>query len=682
MGDVGDGDAVFVGRYHCLERLSIGPIGERWRAKLYGLGGFEKEVSIVRVHPALSDDLTLRARLIRAVSHAAQVPIDGLVRVHDVGVDGDRLHLVAEAIRGLPLDEMRERLYARGRRIPLELVLRILRDLAWTMAQAHARTEVGPLGLCHLAITESLIVIDPEGRPRLLDGGLIPALVRPGWLAAPPPGIDLRALAPEVAAGAWFDARSDVFSIGRLGQRLCAPVRPSPIGRRGAFDWADGDDEDTVERAAAALGRIVDRACADDPEARHPSMGALLADLDGLFEAARPRVVLEGVVPDEEEMVREGGAAALVARREGPRITLTVMGESTARTALGALVMAAARAESSLDERASEVLGPDLPELDEVEALEEVCDDGAGGADGDRAVDEAHLPSAEPLESQITNRVPLPEQHSLMVSLPATLPPPPTLPLTALRDPVRARLGGLARALGVIALLGLVSGSLVAALVMLWRVRGGAEAARPSGAAADRGALHRRAPSATEHEGAPAPPESPVPPLPPPPPTPPTATTPTVTTPSVRVQIATDPPGALVIIDGVARGRTPTALGLAPGAHRMALLLDGYELAREPLGIDAARTVVRVLSPVRMPSALVGRGGLKVRCKLTAGLPLRIFVDDVDTGRDCPNDQRIPLVPGRHHVGLYLPDRDELIAVKKIADIPSSGRTARLYLTY
>jgi len=659
MVDVVDGDAVFVGRYHCLERLGIGPVGERWRAKLYGLGGFEKEVSIVRVHPALSDDPALRPRLIRAVSHAAQVPLDGLVRVHDVGVDGDRLHLVAEAIRGLPLDEMRERLYARGRRIPLELVLRILRDITWTMAQAHARTEAGPLGLCHLAITEAAIVIDPDGRPRLLDAGLIPSLVRPGWLAAPPPGLDLRALAPEVAGGAWYDARSDVFAIGRLGQRLCAPVRPSPIGPRGAFDarGADPDeDEDTDDRAAAtaALGRIVDRACAHDPDARHPSMGALLAELDGLFEAARPRVVVEGVVSHEGEGEGEGEgdegegdgdrATALVERREAPRIQLTVMGELTARMSLGALVSAA---------RAPRLgLAPDVPELDDADALLEEAP--AGDASG----------LAEPLESQITNRVPLPEQQSLMASLPSTLPPPPTLPLTALRDPVRARFGVWARALAIGASGLVVVGALVFGLVLAWRGRGGAEAARPSAVAPDRGALGKRAPAPSVEQ-----PEA-------------AAVAPRSADGATRVQISTDPPGALVIVDGVARGRTPTALGLATGAHRLALLLDGYELVREPLHVDGKRTVVRVLQPARLPGALVGHGGLKVRCKLTAGLPLRIFVDDADTGRDCPNDERIPLVPGRHHLGLYLPDRDELIAVKKPADVRSDGRTSRLYLTY
>jgi hypothetical protein len=98
--------------------------------------------------------------------------------------------------------------------------------------------------------------------------------------------------------------------------------------------------------------------------------------------------------------------------------------------------------------------------------------------------------------------------------------------------------------------------------------------------------------------------------------------------------------------------------------------------------IDGARTVVRVLRPARLPAAIVGAGGLKVRCERAAGLPLRVFVDDIDTGRDCPNEERIPLTPGRHSVALYLPDRDELVGISTPVDIPPSGKPARLWVDY
>jgi hypothetical protein len=48
---------------------------------------------------------------------------------------------------------------------------------------------------------------------------------------------------------------------------------------------------------------------------------------------------------------------------------------------------------------------------------------------------------------------------------------------------------------------------------------------------------------------------------------------------------------------------------------------------------------------------------LKVRCR-TLG-ELRIFVDGADTGRQCPNEERISVAPGSHTVGLFSPRTGE-----------------------
>ncbi len=50
----------FLGRYHCVERLGDAPLGDVWRAKVYGLGGFEKEFAITQLSVALSDDAARR----------------------------------------------------------------------------------------------------------------------------------------------------------------------------------------------------------------------------------------------------------------------------------------------------------------------------------------------------------------------------------------------------------------------------------------------------------------------------------------------------------------------------------------------------------------------------------------------------------------------------------------------
>jgi hypothetical protein len=73
-----------------------------------------------------------------------------------------------------------------------------------------------------------------------------------------------------------------------------------------------------------------------------------------------------------------------------------------------------------------------------------------------------------------------------------------------------------------------------------------------------------------------------------------------------------------------------------------------------------------------------GAAGLKVRCKSKG--ELRIFVDDIDTGRQCPNDVRINVAPGEHKVGLYNPTTDKLI--ETTATVEDGESSTRLYLKH
>jgi eukaryotic-like serine/threonine-protein kinase len=66
--------------------------------------------------------------------------------------------------------------------------------------------------------------------------------------------------------------------------------------------------------------------------------------------------------------------------------------------------------------------------------------------------------------------------------------------------------------------------------------------------------------------------------------------------------VSTVPPGAMLTVDGKARGRTPrTVEGLEPGEHQLAAALEGYQAASRKFSLAAAgeRVVIEVaLSPV------------------------------------------------------------------------------------
>ncbi|HEX9102614.1 MAG TPA: PEGA domain-containing protein, partial [Polyangia bacterium] len=141
--------------------------------------------------------------------------------------------------------------------------------------------------------------------------------------------------------------------------------------------------------------------------------------------------------------------------------------------------------------------------------------------------------------------------------------------------------------------------------------------------------------------------------------------------------IGSTPPGAQLYVDGEPRGATPKRLELPAGEHRVVVAAEGMTLWRGV--VDAGASIGAELAPARLPPTIEGEAGLKLVCK-TSGL-WRVFVDDVDTGRTCPVDERIPLVPGPHKVTLYAPKGDRTVEVQRPIVVKDRGASTRIILT-
>jgi hypothetical protein len=141
-------------------------------------------------------------------------------------------------------------------------------------------------------------------------------------------------------------------------------------------------------------------------------------------------------------------------------------------------------------------------------------------------------------------------------------------------------------------------------------------------------------------------------------------------------KVSSTPSGAALFIDGESRGVTPQALVLPAGEHRVVVAADGLALWRGL--VDAGATIGAQLAPARLPPTIEGQAGLKLVCK-KPGL-WRVFVDGVDTGRTCPVDERIPLIPGAHHLTLYAPAGDRTVEVERPAVVKDRGASTRIIL--
>jgi serine/threonine-protein kinase len=237
-----------LGPWRLCGDLGEGGMGRVMRAERAD-GAYEQQVAIKLLRSR--GDATSLARLTRERQILASLRHPHIARLLDGGsTPAGQPYLVMELVDGAPIDRWCEHQGA-----DLATRLTLFDQVCDAVAHAHARLVV------HCDIKPSNVLVDGDGQVRLLDFG-IARLVQS---SAPDeaPALTPAYASPEQLAGATPGTASDIFSLGRLLQRLTAD--PLPRGLRGR-----------------ALQAVWAMAQAAEPAQRYDSVGALRAELQRL----------------------------------------------------------------------------------------------------------------------------------------------------------------------------------------------------------------------------------------------------------------------------------------------------------------------------------------------------------------------------------------------------------------
>src|SRR5438045_3547296 len=98
--------AFYMGRYNCLEEIGSGPLGETFRAKIYGVAGFEKSFALKRIHNELCTDPGFVARFVKASTAAASLGHERITVIHEVGAQGTRYFVAADLVKGMDVGQL------------------------------------------------------------------------------------------------------------------------------------------------------------------------------------------------------------------------------------------------------------------------------------------------------------------------------------------------------------------------------------------------------------------------------------------------------------------------------------------------------------------------------------------------------------------------------------------------
>ncbi|MCB9703884.1 MAG: serine/threonine protein kinase [Myxococcales bacterium] len=287
-----------IGRYLVLDTLGEGGMGVVYAAYDPEL---DRKVAIKILRPGRSrrDQSHAPTRLLREAQALARLSHANVVAVHDVGAHESKVFVAMEFIAGSTLADI-----LAGGGLDQPALLRLFRGAGEGLAAAHRA------GLVHRDFKPENVMVDREGRPRVVDFGLAHAVAEAELSSVDGSPADAPArltqtgalmgtpayMAPEQHRGQATDARTDVFAFSVALYEALYGERPFAGETLATLAAAvlDGRVREPARgsRVPARLRRVLLRGLAVDPGDRYQSMDALLVALDRAIAAPRRRALL------------------------------------------------------------------------------------------------------------------------------------------------------------------------------------------------------------------------------------------------------------------------------------------------------------------------------------------------------------------------------------------------------
>ncbi len=356
------------GQYDLQRELGRGGMGIVLLARDVRL---DRSVALKLLPPHLAQVGDTRERFLREARMAAQLSHPNIVPVYRADELGGFAFFTMGFVDG---ETLGERIRDRGA-LPAADVVRILREVAWALAYAHAR------GIVHRDVKPDNILLERgSGRAVVTDFGIAradfnPALTQDGLVLG-----SVHFMSPEQASGTPLDGRSDLYALACIGFLALSGRLPFEDAAPQAVLFAHATKEPPALRSVAptvpaALAAVIDRGLRKSPQERHET-GEALADalgkaLDAVQQAAGSAGA-SGVISSDEAMAVWRRAAELqaeAAMRLETRMRETNDTQQLAPVAPDALGSTADNSSGSVaDHRAASAIPADTYRVADVES--------------------------------------------------------------------------------------------------------------------------------------------------------------------------------------------------------------------------------------------------------------------------------------------------------------------------
>jgi serine/threonine protein kinase len=281
-----------LGKYRVLEPLGRGGMARVYRAYHPQL---DRYVAIKVLRSDLVEDEEFLIRFRREAQAVAGLRHPNIVQVFDSDTQDDIYYIVLELLEGDTLKVRLNDYRARGEKMPLGEVVRILLDVLDGLAYAHSE------GMIHRDLKSANIMLTKRGQAVLTDFGI--AQIVGGTRHTVPGALmgTLNYMAPEQGMEGRSDTRSDVYSLGIVFYEMLTQRTPFEADTPLAVLMKHVNDPLPLPRKIAPtipepFERIVLKALAKNPDDRYQSAEEMAQALRQATEEAEielpPRISL------------------------------------------------------------------------------------------------------------------------------------------------------------------------------------------------------------------------------------------------------------------------------------------------------------------------------------------------------------------------------------------------------
>jgi len=236
-------------------------------------------LKVLLAEQASSDE---RERFLREARTSARLEHPHIIEVYRADETGGVVWFSMRYVHG---ESLGDRLRDRGAMSVTEVV-RILREVSWGLAYAHAR------GVVHRDIKPDNILLDREtGRAVLTDFGIARDAADTKGLTVDGSVLgSVHYMSPEQASGEALDGRSDIYALGCVGFHALHGAPPFDGSAQSVLVAHVTRPAPSLATLAAhvppSVAAVIDTCLAKDPAQRYPTADAVAAALDAALRDA------------------------------------------------------------------------------------------------------------------------------------------------------------------------------------------------------------------------------------------------------------------------------------------------------------------------------------------------------------------------------------------------------------